>query len=787
MEVFLNKLDEVSRQRLKLAIEVGGIGFWDISLKDEKLTCSARCKENYGRTENEELSYSDMQAAIHKEDFPRWRATIDKAIAECSDFEIEYRIQLSNDEIRWVLIHGSCSADSTGETVAMTGTSVDITERKIIEERLRKSQRVLANAQRIGRLGNWEWDFQTNLVTHSEESLRLFGQPENRFQYKLEENLARVHPEDQEYVRIALEKAINRIKPYDVEYRISIPGRQEIIVHAVGEMTFDNENRPLSMSGTIQDITEFKILKSERSHLSAQVKTQQQYLNNIIANLPGVIWETHVDKSVNTQQVDFVSDYIEEMIGYSPEEWLSKPNFWLELIHPDDKERAFSEAQNFLQNGGKGVQQYRWIAKNGDIVWVETHMVATFNDQHELRNIQGITMDISERHNAEETLRKKEEELLQAQKLESVGRLAGGIAHDFNNMLTAINGYSDLILKTLKETDPIYKKVSEIRKAGERSAQLTQQLLAFSRQQIMQTKEVYLNQIVRDTNDMLNRLLGEDIKIITEFKDEKSPISVDPGQMMQVILNLAINSRDAMPYGGTLSIKTENVDLNSDLEDNFISLHPGAYVKLTVSDTGNGMDESMLDHIFEPFYTTKEVGKGTGLGLATVYGIVKQSNGHIRVESRLNKGTTFNIYFPRLTENIVNENKSPKTDNLPAGSETVLLVEDEKMVRQLIQRILETSGYKIIAAENGMEALEICQTRNLNIDVLVTDVVMPEMGGHELAKKLVGNFPDLKVIYISGYTSDIVTRHGISQNGANFIQKPFSPDELVRKIRQLLN
>lgn len=787
MDEFLNTLGVISHKRLSTAIELGGIGFWDLNLETGVLISSARCKANFGRGEGEEPSFEEFAACIYEDDYPRWREATDKAIAECSDLEIEYRIVWDDGSIHWVLVYGICSCDENGKATAMSGISIDITERKQIEERLRKNQENLANTQRIARVGNWEWNLQTNQITLSEESRKIFGIEEDNYEGLLQRGLKKVHVNDRKFVESALQRALDQIEPYDIEYRVTLPNKPEKTVHSTAEVIFDKDNKPLVMNGTIQDITDFKTAERERTNLTAQIKSQQQYINNILINLPGAIWESRVEKNAETQQVDFISDYIEKMTGYPPENWVEIPNFWLEAVHPDDRERVFAESQKIILAGGKGSQQFRWLAKNGDIVWVETNMVATFDEQSEIHYLQGITMNISDRKNAEEALKKREEELLQSQKLESVGRLAGGIAHDFNNMLTAINGYSDLILRNLKETDPLYKKVSEIRKAGERSASLTQQLLAFSRQQIMQPKKICLNQIIRDTNSMLNRVIGEDIKITTEFKNQRSPISVDPGQMMQVILNLAVNSRDAMPYGGTLSIQTENIAPAENSKDDFTMFFSGEYVKLTVSDTGGGMDEETLAHIFEPFYTTKEVGKGTGLGLATVYGIVKQSGGHIRVASKPDRGTTFSIYFPLLSENEAAENQNSPAGDLPSGSETVLLVEDEQMVRQLICRILESSGYKIIEAADGQEALSICRAQNLKVDLLITDVVMPEMSGHELAKKLIEDYPEMKIVYMSGYTNDIVTRHGITKDRANFIQKPFSPEELTRKVHQLLN
>jgi nitrogen-specific signal transduction histidine kinase/ActR/RegA family two-component response regulator len=394
---------------------------------------------------------------------------------------------------------------------------------------------------------------------------------------------------------------------------------------------------------------------------------------------------------------------------------------------------------------------------------------------------------VTEQKRAEEALQKSEEQLRQVQKLESVGRLAGGIAHDFNNMLTAINGYSDLILTQLEEDSPWRSKVQDIKKAGERSALLTQQLLAFSRKQVLQTKVLDLNEIITDTTKMLRHLIGEDIQLYRRLNVKLGRIQADPGQISQVIMNLAVNARDAMPKGGHLTIKTDNVYLNEESPERHHTTQQGNFVLLAVSDNGEGMDYETQEHIFEPFFTTKEVGKGTGLGLATVYGIVKQSAGNIWVYSEMGVGTAFKIYLPRVAEEVDEEETKHPSDSLLKGSETILLVEDEEMVRMLARRILEECGYTVFEAGNGAEALALCDKHDCHIDLLMTDVVMPQMGGRELAERFAAVYPRMRILFTSGYTDDAVVRHGVIETGMNFIQKPFTLDALARKIREVLD
>jgi PAS domain S-box-containing protein len=378
-----------------------------------------------------------------------------------------------------------------------------------------------------------------------------------------------------------------------------------------------------------------------------------------------------------------------------------------------------------------------------------------------------------------------EDQLRQSQKMEAVGRLAGGIAHDFNNLLTVINGYGELLLMHMGENPPARKDVEEIRQAGNRAAMLTRQLLSFSRRQVLQPKVLDLNAVVSGMDSMLRRLIGEDIEFRTIRGDALYNVKVDPGQIGQVLVNLAVNARDAMPSGGKLTIATENAFLGK----NFSSKHPyvaeGHYVLMSVSDTGVGMSKEIQAHLFEPFFTTKEKGKGTGLGLSTVYGIVKQSRGYIFVQSETGKGTTFSIYLPHTDENIEASTQGSSTGS--QGSETVLVVEDEDSVRHLIARVLSGRGYKVLPAVEGSEGLRIAEEHGEPIDLLITDVVMPRMGGRELANRLKSVIPGMKVLFISGYSEEIINPEGSLEDGLTFLQKPFSSESLAEKVREALD
>lgn len=403
-----------------------------------------------------------------------------------------------------------------------------------------------------------------------------------------------------------------------------------------------------------------------------------------------------------------------------------------------------------------------------------------------LASIADVISQGIERKRAEEALGKTAEELRHAQKMDAIGQLAGGIAHDFNNLLTAITGYSELALRKLQSEDPLRHYIDEIRKAGDRAAALTRQLLAFSRKQVLQPRVLNLNTVISELEKMLRRLIGEDIELRYVPGSDLGSIKADPGQIEQVIMNLAINGRDAMPQGGKLTIETENVNLSDEYAVGHIAVSPGPYVMLAVSDTGIGMDEKTRSRIFEPFFTTKEVGKGTGLGLSTVYGIVKQSGANIWVYSEIDHGTTFKIYLPRVDEGAPAYTRTSDVEVSLQGTETILLAEDDKVVRTLAREILQTYGYQVLEAANGGAAFLICERYEAPIHLVITDVIMPEMNGRDLAERLRKLRPEMKVLYMSGYTDNAITQQGMLDEGSNFIQKPFSPDAMGRKVREVL-
>jgi len=419
------------------------------------------------------------------------------------------------------------------------------------------------------------------------------------------------------------------------------------------------------------------------------------------------------------------------------------------------------------------------VRKDGSRFWANVIITALRDEKGNLRGFSKVTRDITER-------KQLELQLLHAQKMEAVGRLAGGVAHDFNNLLTIINGYSEMMLDDLEAQDPKRSNLQEIKKAGERAAALTRQLLAFSRQQVLEPRVLDLNAAVADMDKMLRRLIGEDIDLVTSHGAELGQVKADPGQIEQVIMNLAVNARDAMPKGGKLTIETSNVDLDENYSQRHVQVAPGSFVMVAVTDTGCGMDQETQAKIFEPFFTTKEIGKGTGLGLATVYGIVKQSGGFIWVYSEIGRGTTFKIYLPRVQEVPATVEPSIARPAPDRGSETILVVEDEESLRTLVRTVLRANGYLVLEASRGEEALQICKHQDGIIHLMLTDMVMPQMSGRELATRVARVRPETKVLFMSGYTDNAVVHQGGLDEGTPFIQKPFTPDTLTRKVREVL-
>ena len=522
-------------------------------------------------------------------------------------------------------------------------------------------------------------------------------------------------------------------------------------------------------------------VEEERKRSSQTIQQSEERYRTILENIEDGYFEVDIAGNYT-----FFNDSLCRMLGYSRDEMMGMNN---RQYTDEENAKKLYQAFNKVYRTGEPTKNFAWeiIIKDGTKRYIETSVSLIKNISGQPLGFRGIVRDITERKRAEQEMEVLQEQLRQSQKMEAIGRLAGGIAHDFNNLLTVIKGYSQLSLVEIKEGDPLKLNIEEIRRAADRAADLTRQLLAFSRRQIMEMKVLDLNDLLKNLDKMLRRVIGEDIELVTLLAGDLGRVKTDPGQTEQVVMNLSVNSKDAMPEGGKLTIETANVDLDDAYARNHVAVTPGRFVMISVSDTGVGMTPEVRDRVFEPFFTAKEKGKGTGLGLSTVYGIVKQSGGNIWVYSEPGKGTTFKIYLPRVDEPLEKLGERVEVKEIPRGTETILVVEDEEEVRKLAVRILERQGYKVLEASQGLDAFLIAEKYEDLIHLLVSDVVMPKISGRELADRIAEIRPEIKVLYMSGYTDNAIVHHGVLGEGMEFIQKPFTVDGLIRKVREVLD
>ncbi len=536
-------------------------------------------------------------------------------------------------------------------------------------------------------------------------------------------------------------------------------------------------------NGSISKLTVFRDITRGK-----EMQLALKEAGNIINRSPAVafLW-----KNTEGWPVEFVSENVKNLFGYSADDFISGKISYAAVVHPDDLERVQEEVSTHSNKNGKvdfAHQPYRIITRKGDIKWLDDRTFIRRDVKGNISHYEGIVIDITDKKKFEVEKVRLESLLQQAQKMEAIGTLAGGVAHDFNNILTAIIGNAELALMEVGKDDPLRGEIEGIKLAGSRAAALTRQLLAFSRKQIIQPVVLNLNELLTRIDKMLGRLIGEDVEILMIQEPSLWRVEVDSGQVEQVIINLAVNARDAMPKGGKLTIETANVDLDEHyFYKHAIEEQPGPYVMMAVSDTGTGMDNETQSRIFEPFFTTKGTGKGTGLGLSTVYGIVKQNSGFVWIYSEPGQGSTFKVYLPKVRRDVEAEEKERTPVVKLDGSETVLVVEDDDSIRNLSRKALQQRGYRVLVAENGEDAFRVSEEHGGSIQLMITDVVMPKMSGKETAERFQPLHPQMKVIYMSGYTDDAIVHHGVLAAGLNFIEKPFTPEGLARKVREVLD
>jgi PAS domain S-box-containing protein len=678
------------------------------------------------------------------------------------------RLETASGAERWLTLSRAGLPDG-----GFTFVALDVTEQREAEDKLDE-----ANARYRSLVEHLPLTTYIDAIDATSSNLYSSPQIEPLLGYSAEEWRSDpdlfpsiIHPDDRERVLAEHARTHETGEPLRTEYRAFARDGRLVWIQDEAVIVKDDSGNPLCLQGYLLDVTTRKAAEAERLELleaeqaaRAEAEQAQKRITDTLERMTDAFVALDHD-----WRFTYLNTEAGSILGGPRDELLGK-NIWQEF-----PALVGSPVQEELERAATREARTDFVAPYPEFGrWLEVRAYPRSD------GISIYFRDVTERRELEEQLR-------QAQKMEAIGSLAGGVAHDFNNMMSAVVGFSELVLARLEDDHPVRRQVEEIHRAGERASEMTGQLLAFSRKQILQPRVLDVNAALAQAEKLLRRLIGEDIDLVSVLDPELEAVEADPGQLEQVLLNLAVNARDAMPAGGKLTIETANVELSEGYAASHVEVAPGSYVLVAVSDTGIGMDAKTQARIFEPFFTTKEHGKGTGLGLATVFGIVKQSGGHLSVYSEPGRGTTFKIYLPRAQAPASASQPSVGEEAAPRGQETVLLVEDEELVRNLEREALEGQGYTVLEARDGSHALELAGNHDGPIDLLLTDVVMPGLSGRELAERLAPLRPRMKVLYASGYTDEAIVRHGVLVPGIAFLPKPVTPSSLACKVREVLD
>ncbi len=761
------------RERMQFVIDGAGLGTWEWNMQTNQTAFNEAWAGLLGYSLDElfPCTFETWANLVHPDDLVRAQELLRRCAAgEIDTYDCEIRMRHKDGHWVWLLDRGRIMIrDAGGAPLLMFGMHTDISARKRVEEALRLSQERLDLAMGVANDGVWDWDLTTDTAFFDARYFTMCGYEPNEFPHRFDEWSQRLHPEDLEAcVKAIHEHLAGKTAIFDIEFRFRRKDGSYMWIRGRGKIvTWDSAGKPKRMIGTHTDVT-------ERRRAEEALRRSEKRFQSMLGLIPDMIsiqdpemtilycnWQGFADVPVDRRQVD--TKCYRTLRG-------------LDAVCPDCLARSVLETS-------KPVQKEVCLA---DGRWVDVRIIPLLDANGRVELFMEWVRDITEQKRTIQERERLQAQLAQAQKMESIGRLAGGVAHDFNNMLSVILGHSEMALATLDSSHSLHDAISEIRKAAERSAGFTRQLLAFARKQTVAPRVLDLNETVEGMLAMLRRLIGEDIDLAWRPRELIGAVKIDPTQIDQILANLCVNARDAIENTGKITIETGNASFDAAFCAMHPEIQPGDYIVLAVSDNGCGIGRDALPHLFEPFFTTKEIGKGTGLGLATVYGIVKQNNGFINVYSEPGEGSTFKIYIPRYNGATAPAQRPASIGGHPSGRATILLVEDEPAILTMTELMLEKEGYTVLTAATPQSALSVAQEHPGQIDLLITDVVMPGMNGRDLARQLKSSQPRLRCAFMSGYTANTIAHHGVLDEGVLFIQKPFTGSDLFALIRQAL-
>jgi PAS domain S-box-containing protein len=762
---------------LQIAGETAKFGGWSVDLENNICTWSNAVADIHDVPHG----YAPPVQEAIKFYAPEWRGKITQIFSACAEeglsYDEEMEIITQKGKRVWVRATGKAVKNEKEKIIKVQGSFQDITERKRVEEALKKSEERLTLALDSVSDAVWDWRVDTGEVYFSSRWYTMLGYEPYELPQEFETWRKLLHPDDLPGSETKISQHLEIAEPFEIEFRMRTKDDQWRWILARGKtVEQDEQGKAVRMLGTHMDITERKQAEETEKKFKNNLEKRNHFIQTILDNLPIGLAVNYIEEGTAT----YMNKKFEEIYGWPKQELENIGEFFhkiypdpeyreklmkqiLEDIKSEDPEKMFWEGIEITRKDGKK----RIISAKNIALYEQNLMISTVQDITEKKTLQS--------------------QLNQAQKMESVGRLAGGVAHDFNNMLGVILGHTELALERAKENHDLYNDLNEIQKAAQRSANLTKQLLTFARKDIVSPKQIDLNDIVESMLNMLHRLIGEDIDLVWKPTGNLWPVKMDPSQVDQILANLCVNARDAIADVGKLTIETGMKTFDAEYCTDHAGFIPGDFVLLAFSDNGCGMDKDTLDKLFEPFFTTKDVGKGTGLGLATIYGIVKQNNGFINVYSEPGQGTTFRIYLPRCSAGDETPGVIQPEKPVPTGNETILIVEDEPAILKLTRMMLERKGYSVLSAATPAEAIEMVENYTNKIHLLMTDVVMPGMNGRDLARHLTPLYPDIKLLFMSGYTANVIAHQGVLDEGVAFIQKPFSMKDLSVKVREVLD